>query len=175
MKLRYILVISIVLFMFSLSANAKTVVSLQYSPSSDYKTVVGLGLYNLKDKGISFYGNIQGSVHSDDSFFYTYHDPRDPVVDRFKTMFLVNVGITKELSQYLGAYVGLGYGETEEKVEKKSDHALLSVSYYEDDPGGDSKGINVNGGLLISIKRLTLEIGGNTFTKNVYLGLGINF
>ena len=43
---------------------------------------------------------------------------------------------------------------------------------WTDDPNRDKNGFNANGGLIVAFDPISINVGVNSITKAVYLGLG---
>jgi len=176
------LVLSLTVIMILLiginSVNAELTMTGQYSPSD---SALGIGSYTLNNEKIGFYGNFQLSC-SDRTERYEISDlSKALIVDHSKEVFIINGGLTKKLNRYIGVYTGIGYAKINGTMRKSNyilssdGHYYLHTPSYINDPSVDDGGLNVNIGFLIFVKKLTIEIGANTFIKNVYFGLGIRF
>ena len=90
---------------------------------------------------------------------------------------IINVGITKALSDQFGVFAGIGYGAVVGVAEMYDPLEILADNghYYVPDDELDSSGINFTAGGSAQLDRVTLEAGFNTFTSSVYIGVGTNF
>jgi hypothetical protein len=78
---------------------------------------------------------------------------------------LIPSSFEKRGYQSVHAYVGLGYSAIEGMVK-------YSDGTWTDDTYRDKNGFNANGGLIVAFDPISINVGVNTFTKAVYLGLG---
>ncbi len=61
--------------------------------------------------------------------------------------------------------MGLGYAAIEGMVK-------YSDGTWTDDTTRDKNGFNANGGIIVAFDPISINVGVNSFTKAVYLGLG---
>lgn len=146
-----------------------------YSPEmGDMTKGFGLGIYALNDNGIGGYFNgifpIKPSNYS--ASYYCWSSCAE--VKTGQAAYLANLGFTFPLMpasfekrgyQSIHAYVGVGYGAVEGMVK-------YADGTWTEDPNRDKNGFNANGGLIVAFDPLSINVGVNTITKAVYLGLG---
>jgi hypothetical protein len=146
-----------------------------YAPQMGEMTkAAGFGLYALNDNGIGGYFNglipIKPSNYS--AGYYCWSSCAE--VKTGQAAYVGNIGLTfplipssfeKRGYQSLHAYVGLGYGAIEGMVK-------YSDGSWTDDPNRDKSGFNGNAGLIVAFDPLSINVGVNSITKAVYLGLG---
>jgi len=156
------------------------VVTGQYLMMDEGENGWGLGVYSFKDKKFSWYANFQISLDrvNNNTYYYDFISQstfNDPVSDEITSGCVFNVGITRNLYKFIGVYAGLGYATVVDYLELYDSYHILAPDghYYVDD--GDSSGLNCNAGVMLFIKRVTVELGYNTFISSPYLGFGIKF
>jgi hypothetical protein len=146
-----------------------------YSPEmGDMTKGVGLGIYALNDNGIGGYFNgiipIKPSNYS--AGYYCWYTCAE--VKTGQAAYVGNLGFTFPLMpasfekrgyQSIHGYLGLGYGAIEGMVK-------YSDGTWTDDPNRDKSGFNANGGLIVAFDPISINVGVNSITKAVYLGLG---
>jgi len=146
-----------------------------YSPSTGEMTkTIGFGVYALNDNGVGGYFNgmipIKPSNYSAGN--YCWYSCAE--VATGQAAYVGNLGFTfplipssfeKRGYQSVHAYVGLGYSAIEGMVK-------YSDGTWTDDTYRDKNGFNANGGLIVAFDPISINVGVNTFTKAVYLGLG---
>lgn len=179
-KLIFSLTVVLVLLININIANAEMVITGQYLSSSECEDALGLGIYKLNNYAVGGYGNLQASLFRRSEPHYkslNLNSFGDPVTSWFKDIFTINGGLTKKITKYIAVYAGIGYAYIDGIAEKYDPYHILSPDgyYYVYDPSNSSDGLNMNAGLLISVEKLAIEIGYNTFVENIYFGVGINF
>jgi hypothetical protein len=146
-----------------------------YSPEmGDMTKGLGLGLYDLKNEGSGGYFNalipIKPSNYSSGYYcgYYCYEE---------KTMqaaYVANIGLTFPLIPYsfdkrgyqsVHGYIGIGYGELE-GIVKTSDGT------WTDKNENNKSGFNANGGVIVAFDPLSINVGINSITKAIYVGVG---
>lgn len=139
----------------------------------------GGGIFVVEEKGISFYGNLFMSGHSDSDHYDSLdlESYGDPVNERKKDVTAFNFGGTFGFSENIATYMGLGFVSERGYAKKYDPTHILGEdgTYYVDDPAGDDSGVNFNPGLLVFLKRFTLEVGYHTFLQQGYVGAGWRF
>ena len=78
---------------------------------------------------------------------------------------LIPASFEKRGYQSVHGYVGLGFGAIEGMVK-------YSDGTWTDDTYRDKNGLNANGGLIVAFDPISINVGVNSYTKAVYLGLG---
>ena len=160
------------------SARAESsVVDFSYAPGqSKVLPTFGIGVYNLKDAGPGFYLNASFSG-SPDSYYAGSCYSCGSVTSTQQGAALFAVGATfpiltsdmkVPLYRTLHSYVGLGYGALSGYAQYSG-----SSSWY-DYASKDESGINANGGLVFGFDGFALNVGVNSLSKSVYLGIGIS-
>ena len=146
-----------------------------YAPQMGEMTkAVGFGLYVLNDQGVGGYFNgiipIKPSNYS--AGYYCWYTCAE--VKTGQAAYVGNVGLTfplipssfeKRGYQSLHAYVGVGYGAVEGMVK-------YSDGTWTGDPNRDKNGFNANGGLIVAFDPLSINVGVNSITRAVYVGIG---
>jgi hypothetical protein len=146
-----------------------------YSPEMGEMTKsVGLGFYELKNDGVGGYLNgvfpIKPSNYSA-GYYYCYYCNE---VKTAKAAYVINFGVTIPLIpqgfdtrgyQSVHAYLGFGYGEVNGLVK-------YSDGTWTDYTDKDKSGLNANGGVIVAFDPLSINVGVNSITKTVYVGLG---
>jgi hypothetical protein len=146
-----------------------------YAPQMGEMTkAVGFGLYVLNDQGVGGYFNgiipIKPSNYS--AGYYCWYTCAE--VKTGQAAYVGNVGLTfplipssfeKRGYQSLHAYVGVGYGAVEGMVK-------YSDGTWTGDPNRDKSGFNANGGLIVAFDPLSINVGVNSITRAVYVGIG---
>ena len=154
----------------------------QYLPNNDYETVVGVGLYSFKYRETSYYINGQFTAQSTserDDFYetLTVNSFGDPIVGYISDFGTLNIGMTRSLGEKFGVFAGIGYAWVEGYAEMFDPlYILSSDGYYlvrESSP--DDSGFNANGGAILQIGRLSLELGYHSYVKQGYAGIGLSF
>ena len=175
-------IITISILLLSI-ANAKadggSLWTIEYLPSSEYKSAIGFGIYGAKYDGIGYYGNFQLTISTNEPHYESLNINSfgDPVTDRYEDLMIFNVGITKRISSVLGGYLGVGYAFVEGFAEKYDPYHILSSNgyYYVSDTAKDESSGNVNAGILLDAGSVTINIGYHSFTSSAYFGIGGRF
>ena len=159
-----------------------TALTFQYVPNSDYETVVGVGLYGFRYRETGYYINGQFSartISSRDDLYenLTVNSFGDPIVDYVSEFAAFNVGITRSFSQNFGVFMGVGHASVEGFAEMFDPMYILDTDgqYFVPEPGPDDSGFNANGGAMVQLGRLSLELGYHSFIKQGYAGIGFSF
>lgn len=153
----------------------------QYIPSSGvYQDAFGFGLYSFQSDPVGLYVNFASTLRENEPHYdsLTVDSFGDPVTDRFKELTVFAVGPTRELTDSIAVYVGLGYGWGDAKAEKDDPTHILADDgrYYVDDPNNNESGININGGVALNVSaRMSIDIGYHSFPGTGYLGIGWRF
>ena len=157
-------------------------VTFQYLPNSDYETVIGVGLYSFKYRATGFYINGQVTVQSTserDDFYEslnvnTFGDPITGYISDFATL---NIGVTHSFGENLGLFLGVGYASIEGYAEMFDPLYILDSdgTYLVRESSPDDSGVNGNGGLILQLGKLSVELGYQSFIKEGYVGLGFSF
>ncbi len=146
-----------------------------YAPAQSNTTQgMGLGIYQLKDNTAGLYinGLIPLKPTNYSEYGYSYYNRE---VEYSKAPYVVNLGVSfpiipsdLEIRVYkaIHAYVGVGYGE------------LSGIVKYEDGSWSnktslDKTGFNANAGFIMSFESFAFNIGVNSITRGVYVGMGI--
>lgn len=172
--------ILILIFLIPAVCSAKGIITLQVSPGTENNYGSwGFGIYQIKDKKPGFYLNCQFSADSQRDNYYdslNKYSFDDPVIADMNEILMGNVGVTLGITEWLGLYTGIGYVSTTQTYEKYDPYHILAENGTYFVPGDDSGGgPNFNVGAVVNIKRLTLEVGYNSFLKIPYFGFGANF
>ncbi len=169
------------LTLFSLppQANSETAGDIEYLPDSDYESALGAGIYQSKNESIGFYVNMQLTLNVREPHYDSLNITSfgDPVTDRYRDIFLINAGITKQLAPFITGYAGAGLASVTGIAQKDDPSNILASDgkYYVDDPQNDETGGNINAGVIIKAGSLAFNIGYHTFTNSAYFGIGAQF
>lgn len=159
-------------------AVARRIFTIQYLAGGDYEPGLGLAFYYYPPTGIGYFAGFQIGVKEQEPFYddLSLGSFGDPIQERFQTPLVVNVGITKSLGR-LGIFGGVGYGSAEGIARKYDPLHILGDdgTYYVGDPQNDESGFNLTGGSTISFDKISMDIGYNSFTSSIYVGMGGNF
>ncbi len=165
--------------MTAVNAEDKTMWTVEYLPSDDYKSVVGFGVYDIKDESYGYYGNMHVSITANKPHydFLNVNSFGDPVTDRYEELLMFDFGFTKKITTSLNGYFGIGFASVEGYAEKYDSTFIFSVDgkYYVPDTANDHTGGNINVGLLFEVGVVSLNLGYHSFTRRAYFGLGGNF
>ena len=146
-----------------------------YAPAQSHMTQgIGLGIYQLKDRAPGWYLNgmipLMPSNYSE--YGYPYYSQQ---TDYSRAPYLINIGMSfpiippdLEIRVYkaIHAYVGIGYGELN-GIVKYDDGS------WTDNTSLDKSGFNANAGFIMSFESFAFNVGINSITRGVYVGLGI--
>ena len=152
-----------------------TYVDVIYSPEmGDMTQGLGLGIYALNDNGIGAYFNGMMPIHPSNYTPGYYCWSSCAEVKTGHAAYLANLGFTFPLMpadfekrgyQSLHAYVGIGYGSSNGMVK-------YADGTWTDDTSRDKSGFNGNAGLIVAFDPLSINVGVNSITRAVYVGLG---
>ena len=155
-----------------------SVVDLTYAPSqSNTLGEVGMGVYTLKDAGPGLYVNGSLSGSPDDYYSGSCYYSCGAVTSTQQGSAVFAVGatfplVTSEMNvpiyRSLHSYVGLGYGSMSGYAQYAN-----SSSWY-DYADKDTSGINANAGLIFGFDGFALNVGVNSLSKMLYIGIGIS-
>ena len=160
----------------------RSVVTFQYLPNSDYETVIGAGLYSFKRNATGFYINGQVTAQSTserDDFFesLSVNSFGDPVTGYISDFVTANIGVTRFFGEHLGIFLGVGYASIEGYAEMFDPLYILDSdgSYLVRESSLDDSGMNGNGGIILQLGRVSVELGYQSFVEQGYVGLGFSF
>ena len=171
----------LVLWTLGAAAQARadtSVVDLTYAPSqSNTLAAVGMGVYTLKDAGPGLYFN--GSLSGSPDNYYAgscyYSCGAVSSTQQGSAVFAVGATfplVTSEMNvpfyRSLHSYVGLGYGSMSGYAQYAN-----SSSWY-DYSEKDASGVNANAGLIFGFDGFALNVGVNSLSKMLYVGIGIS-
>lgn len=171
---------SLTVLMFSDFALADaTFADINYqAKQSDTTHGVGIGFYELKDQGTGFY--INGTIGLLPSGYNAYgysYSPND-YTERARLPYIANVGATFSavgpgslvpFYKTIHSYVGIGYGSLEGVAKYET---WYGESWYDLDSYTKS-GVNLNGGFILGFDGFGINLGFNSLSKAVYVGVGI--
>ena len=139
---------------------------------SDTTDGIGIGVYHLKDEGTGFYLNgtlgLPPDGYNAGSYSYSSY------TERARVPYIANVGATfaavgpgslVPFYKTIHSYVGIGYG-TLEGVAK------YGQSWYDLD-SYTQHGMNLNGGFILGFDSFGINLGFNSLSKSVYIGIGM--
>jgi len=173
-------VIFIISSLFINNALSKTTTNLEYMPDSRLNSTIGLGVYS-SDNYLNFHKTSDNVISS------LFNNEIDKNKD---TVSIINFGTVTRLSETIGSYIGFGLIVNEfpsnkvkekESLAAKSDNAFSGVystigkmlDFLYDDS------INVQGnfnlGVLVTVKKATINIGYQSGVSGIYVGLGKTF
>ena len=139
---------------------------------SDTTEGIGLGVYQLKDEGMGYYlnGTIGLPPNGYNSYGYSYGSyselARVPyIASAGATFAAVGPGSLVPFYKTIHSYVGIGYG-TLQGVAK------YGQSWYDED-SYTKNGVNLNGGFILGFESFGINIGFNSLSKSVYIGIGM--
>ncbi len=157
-------------------------ITLQYLPSSDYETVVGMGFYSFRHPSPGFYfnGQVTTTTTSDRDDFYRNLSTTSfghRVTDTISDFATLNAGVTFAASDSLGLYLGLGYATVTGYAEMFDPQHILDFDgdYLVPEPTPDDEGVNANAGLLLRFGNVSAELGYHSFLNRAYVGFGFGF
>ena len=149
-----------------------TFVDVGYSPKSgNVLEAIGLGAYQLKDDGMGFFINGAFAINPTN---YTDTSTYGTITERAEAPYMVNVGMTfsvmpagSDLPLYksIHSYVGIGYGALEGRAKDSWGWA--------NETSRDKSGANVTAGFILGFENWGINLGVNSYTKTVYIGLGM--
>ena len=148
-------------------------VDIGYSPKNGSTLEsIGLGAYVLKTEGTGFFLNGTLAVNPDN---YIDSGMYGTAVDYAKAPYTINLGATfpiipsgRDIPIYksIHSYIGLGYGRLEGRVADR-------WGYWYKDPSRDENGLNITGGFILGFNGWGINLGANSYTKTIYLGIGL--
>lgn len=157
-------------------------VTFQYLPNSEYETVIGAGLYRFNQNATGFYLNGQVTAQSTserDDFYESLNVNSfgDPIMGYISDFATLNVGVTRSFGEKFGVFLGVGYASIEGYAEMFDPLYILDSdgSYLVRESSPDDSGVNGNGGLILQLSRVSVELGYHSFVKQGYVGLGFSF
>lgn len=160
----------------------RSVVTFQYLPNTEYETVIGAGYYNFKRAAVGGYINIQMTAQStserDDYYdFLNVGSFGDPVTGYISGFASLNFGMTRSYGENIGVFLGVGYASVEGYAEKFDPLYILDSdgTYLVRDSSSDDSGVNGNGGFILQLSRVSVELGYHSFVEQAYVGLGFSF
>ena len=133
---------------------------------------IGIGIYQLKDQGTGYYLN--GTIGLPPDGYSAYGYSFGSYTERARVPYTANVGATfaavgpgslVPFYKTIHSYVGIGYG-TLEGVAK------YGQSWYDLDSYTKS-GVNLNGGFVLGFESFGINLGVNSLSKSVYIGIGM--
>jgi len=139
---------------------------------SDTTQGLGVGVYQLKDQGTGYY--INGTIGLPPDGYSAYGYSYSTYTERARVPYIANVGATfaavgpgslVPFYKTIHSYVGIGYG-TLEGVAKYGE------SWYDLDSYTKS-GVNLNGGFILGFDSFGINLGFNSLSKSVYVGIGM--
>ena len=141
---------------------------------SDTTHGIGIGFYELKDQGTGFYinGTIGLPPNGYNAQGYSYY--ANNYSERARLPYIANVGATfaaigpgsmVPFYKTIHSYVGIGYGSLEGV-------AKYGESWYDLD-SYTKNGANLNGGFILGFEGFGINLGFNSLSKSVYVGVGI--
>jgi len=146
-----------------------------YSPEmGDLTQSFGIGIYALNDNGVGAYINGMMPKHPSNYSAGYYCWSSCTEVKTGHAAYLANIGFTfplipsgfeKRGYESVHAYVGIGYGSSEGIVK-------YADGTWTDDPNKDKSGLNANAGLIVAFDPLSLNVGVNSITRAMYVGIG---
>ena len=160
---------------FALADSTFTDVNYQ-AKQSDTTHALGIGFYELKDQGAGLY--INGTIGMTPSGYSEYSYSSGSYTERARVPYIANVGATfaavgpgslVPFYKTIHSYVGVGYGSLEGvgKYETWYDESWYDLDSY------TKRGINLNGGFILGFDTFGINLGFNSLSKSVYVGIGI--
>ncbi len=150
-----------------------TFVDIGYSPKNgSVLDAVGIGAYQLKDDGAGFFVNGEFAVNPDN---YTDTSFYGTVKERAQAPYMLNAGLTFSvmpagtdipLYKSIHSYIGIGYGALQGRAKD-------SWGYWSNEASRDKNGLNVTGGFILGFESWGINLGVNSYTKTIYLGIGL--
>jgi len=162
-----------------------SVLEFHYAPApskSDLMPAYGFGMYSLKDSGPGLYfnGSISGTPGDSNNYYeggcyYSCGTLKGTqtgagVFSAGATFPLVTPDMNVPFYRSVHAYAGLGYG----KVSAYSQYYYNRKDYWYDDSSRDKSSLNVNLGVMFGFNGFALNLGANSISKALYIGIGIN-
>jgi hypothetical protein len=133
---------------------------------------IGIGIYQLKDQGTGYY--LSGTIGLPPDGYSAYGYSYSSYTERARVPYIANVGATfaavgpgslVPFYKTIHSYVGIGYG-TLEGVAK------YGQSWYDLD-SYTKNGVNLNGGFILGFDSFGINLGVNSLSKTVYIGIGM--
>jgi hypothetical protein len=133
---------------------------------------IGIGIYQLKDQGTGYY--LSGTIGLPPDGYSAYGYSFGSYTERARVPYIANVGATfaavgpgslVPFYKTIHSYVGIGYG-TLEGVAK------YGQSWYDLD-SYTKNGVNLNGGFILGFDSFGINLGVNSLSKTVYIGIGM--
>ncbi len=152
----------------------------EISPANEYTGAVGLGFYHVKENDISFYVNFYGTLsgYEPDYDSLDISSFGDPVTKKYKSLTLINLGLTKKIFDGFSIYAGVGYAGVSGKAQKYDSLHILAEDgyYYVEDPENNESGVNLNTGVLYKIYgQFEITVGYQSFSNSINIGYGYCF
>jgi hypothetical protein len=151
-------------------------------PNDDYESVWGAGWYSFKDRGFGFYINGQVTIEPTserDDFYESLSVGAfgDPVTGSISDFAVLNIGATFAFGENFGIFAGVGYADVTGYAEQFDPLYILDSDgeYLVRDRSLDDSGGNANAGLMLRLQRISFELGYQSFSEEVYLGVGLAF
>lgn len=139
---------------------------------SDTQAGLGLGVYQLKNEGMGYYLN--GTIGLPPDNYNSYASSFGSYSERARVPYIANIGATfaavgpgssMPFYKTIHFYVGIGYG-TMEGIAKYGQNWNDLDSYTKN-------GVNLNGGFILGFDSLGINIGFNSLSKTMYIGIGV--
>jgi hypothetical protein len=139
---------------------------------SDTTAGLGLGFYQLKDQGIGYYLN--GTIGLPPEGYSAYGYSYGSYTERGRVPYMASAGATfaavgpgslVPFYKTIHSYLGIGYG-TLEGVAK------YDQNWY-DDSSYTKHGVNLNGGFILGFDSFGINVGVNSLSKALYIGIGV--
>jgi len=176
-NLGQIMAVAIFLALYITPAHSEGVrmFDIEYLPKTgEYESAIGAGYYQLNESAFGFYGNFQVTIKNNEPMYenLTVSSFGDPVTQRTKELLIGNIGITRGFTPNIGMYAGIGYASATGIAQKHDPVFILAPDglYYVKDPSNDKSGVNLNAGIILSIKSVAFNAGYHSFTKSAYFG-----
>ncbi len=158
--------------------NQRAAITGNYIGVQEYGHMFGISVFILND-GFGFYGGIKSSTSTRGEPFFDrdVRDAVDPVVSRFKVADMLAIGATWSAPQYLSVYLGAGiasnsgYAELYGPVARPGE-PTFNQTYYVNDAANSSSELFLDGGVVLSLGPLSLQLGRNSLTESYEIGLG---
>ena len=138
---------------------------------SDTTDGLGIGVYQLKDQGTGYY--INGTLGLPPEGYNAYGYSYGSYTDRARVPYIASVGATfaavgpgslVPFYKTIHSYVGIGYGTLEGVA--KYDGSWYDLDSY------TKNGMNLNGGFILGFDSFGINLGFNSLSKSVYIGIG---
>ncbi len=174
MKYKLLTLASLTLAAASPFAHAdNTFIDIGYSPKSGkVLEAIGLGAYQLKDNGMGLFINGAFAINPTG---YTDTASYGTITERADAPYMFNGGMTfsvmpadTELPLYksIHSYIGVGYGAMQGRAKD-------SWGYWGNETSRDKSGLNVTGGFILGFDTWGINLGFNSYTQTVYIGVGM--